>query len=727
MQCARNKSTAKVFRFLLELPPVYSQTLLLLIIVISLLVGLSLPTLASDKLSSFMPRLATSITIDEIEGYGLLLHDVVLNFDSLQENKSEENKSTFSIQIGSAVLPENKGHIKNILLQCHEGVISKIILSCKEGELSFKDPLASADKAKINFHRNESGDLSAALNDFNLADGAASLNIEMMDDVWRVGIQSSNISFERLQNVLPSFPEIISKGIVKSEINFVGQDLSLKEIQGNALIKDFAFSNEDSTVVGEEVSIKLAFSSKRKDDVWQSEVKSTTYQGELYFDPVFIDANAGVKDVYGTLNWQVGSSQIELMPLHFEDASAVILKLNTIIDVNKKEAVAPIQVDIQYAAFPNVYDEYMLPFLLDTNSSDLVTRGSMSGSMLLDAGRVVDADLSLNHLGLIDNQDRFSISKLNGNIGWGERYAGKDYEFSFASAEMYKLRFGASRFAFVNETQTLLLKQPVRIPILDGAVKVESFMIDAPGSEEQSIAMDISLTPISMSKLSSVFGWPEMNGNLAGYAPNVSYKQGDVEIQGALLIRGFGGTTTIHNLSAEDLFSITPKLSADLQLNNLDLSSLTETFSFGEITGRLEGSVNNLQFINWSPVQFDAWFGTPSDDKSRHRISQTAVDNLTQVGNGGANILSKSFLKFFDSFGYDKIGLGCTLKNNTCKMNGVDVSRQGTSQDNSRGFYIVKGSGVPRIDIVGFTDEVSWPVLIARLKRVVSSKDVIVN
>jgi len=186
-----------------------------------------------------------------------------------------------------------------------------------------------------------------------------------------------------------------------------------------------------------------------------------------------------------------------------------------------------------------------------------------------------------------------------------------------------------------------------------------------------------------------------------------------------LLIRGFVGTTTIHNLSAADLFSLTPKISADVQLNNLDLNSLTETFSFGEITGRLEGTINNLQFVSCAPVQFDAWFGTPAKDKSRHRISQTAVDNLTQVGNGGSDILSKSFLKFFDSFGYDKLDLGCTLKNNTCKMRGVDRA--------GKVFYIVKGSGVPRIDIVGFTDEVSWPVLIARLKRVVSTQEIIVN
>ncbi|MFK7816280.1 MAG: hypothetical protein AB8B92_08085 [Gammaproteobacteria bacterium] len=663
-------------------------------------------------------KLVTLINIDAIEGYGLTLHDVALRLDS-----QHENMTSYSVQIGSAVLPDNRGRIKNILLQCKDGVISKETFACNDGELSFNDPIASANKAKIIFHRNELGDLNIKLSDFNLAGGSASLSVKMNDEVWRAAVKSKNVSFSKLQKVLPSFPELLSEGIATSDIDFLGKGTSLLEIKGDALIRELAFANEDSTVVGENVSVKLAFSSKRELETWQSKFNSTTFKGELYFDPVFIDANANAKDLFGKLNWRVGSNEIELASLHYEDANAVVLKLDTVIDFEKNEAIAPIEVDIQYAAFPNVYDDYMLPFLLDTNISDLVTKGSLSGSMLLDEGRVVDTDLSLNHLTFEDKQKRFSISKLNGNIGWGKRYSGKEYEFSFDSADIYKVRLDASHFSFSNDAQALILKQSVSVPILDGAVNIESFLVKNPGSEDQSVVMDISLTPVSMSKLSIAFGWPEMNGNLAGYAPNVSYKQGDVDIQGALLIRGFGGTTTIHNLSANDLFSITPKLSADLKLNNLDLSSLTETFSFGEITGRLEGSVTNLQFVNWSPVQFNAWFGTPEKDKSRHRISQTAVDNLTQVGNGGANILSKSFLKFFDSFGYDKLGLGCTLKNNTCKMRGVNVS----TEDNSQGFYIVKGSGVPRIDIVGFANEVSWPVLIARLKRVVNTKDVIVN
>ena len=670
--------------------------------------------LASVNLFAKPNNIATSISIDAIEGHGMDLRDIVLSFDSLFSNKS-----SYLIQIGSAILPENKGHIKNIIFQCRDGVISKQVVSCNDGELSFKDPLASADRAKVQFYRNNQGDLNFTIDKFDLANGTASLQVDIHEGCWQARLKSNNISFAKLQEALPLFPDLLSKGLMKSDISFIGEGSSLHTIQGDAHINKLAFSNEESTVVGEEVATKISFASKRIQDIWQSEINATTFQGELYFDPVFIDANASPKDLYGKVNWQVGSNHIELAPLHFEDANVMHLAVTTVIDFEQKQAITPVQANVQYALFPKVYDEYMLPFLLDTNIADLTTRGRLAGSILLDGTRVVETDIALNNLSFEDNQNRFSMSKLNGNFGWGKRYSGKDYEFSFDTANIYKLRLESSKFSFANNEQALVLKQAVSVPILDGAVNIESFQIENPGKQEQSILMDISLTPVSMSKLSTTFGWPEMNGNLAGYAPNVTYKQGDVDIQGALLIRGFGGTTTIHNLSAADLFSLTPKLSADVQLNNLDLRSLTETFSFGEITGRLEGSIENLQFVSWSPVQFDAWFGTPTKDKSRHRISQTAVDNLTQIGNGGANILSKSFLKFFDSFGYDKLGLGCVLKNNTCRMRGVD--RAGS------GFYIVKGSGVPRIDIVGFTEEVSWSVLTARLKRVVSTKEVIVN
>ena len=119
---------------------------------------------------------------------------------------------------------------------------------------------------------------------------------------------------------------------------------------------------------------------------------------------------------------------------------------------------------------------------------------------------------------------------------------------------------------------------------------------------------------------------------------------------------------------------------------------------------------------NWRPVAMDMNFYTPRNDKSKHRISQRAVENFASVGGGGATaVLSTGFLKFFDVFAYDKIGLRCVLKDDVCAMSGAGPAKSGPL---GRGYYLVKGSGIPRIDVVGFRDTVSWPALVQQFEAI---------
>ena len=56
---------------------------------------------------------------------------------------------------------------------------------------------------------------------------------------------------------------------------------------------------------------------------------------------------------------------------------------------------------------------------------------------------------------------------------------------------------------------------------------------------------------------------------------------------------------------------------------------------------------------------------------------------------------------------YERIGLGCKLRDNVCTMDGI-----GSAGD---GYIIVAGAGLPRIQVVGFRRQVDWPTLVARL------------
>src|SRR5690606_3228033 len=158
----------------------------------------------------------------------------------------------------------------------------------------------------------------------------------------------------------------------------------------------------------------------------------------------------------------------------------------------------------------------------------------------------------------------------------------------------------------------------------------------------------------------------------------------------------------------EEPFGNWPRLYANIDLEALDLELVTSAFSFGRITGRLSGGIHGLQLFNWSPIAFDARLFTPPNDRSRHRISQRAVENIGSIGGGGAGVtaaLSSGVLRFFDDFNYARLGISCRLENEVCHMDGVGPAPNG-------GYYLVQGRGLPRINVIGNSRRVDWPRLV---------------
>jgi hypothetical protein len=159
----------------------------------------------------------------------------------------------------------------------------------------------------------------------------------------------------------------------------------------------------------------------------------------------------------------------------------------------------------------------------------------------------------------------------------------------------------------------------------------------------------------------------------------------------------------------------------DAHIDNIDLEQLTRTFSFGRIEGRLDGRIDGLRMENWQPVAFDAEFATPEDDTSRHRISQKAVDNISNIGGGGVGgALSRSFLRFLEDFPYDRLGIRCRLENGVCEMGGVEPAKQG--------YYLVKGRFIPpRLDVIGYAERVDWSKLVAQIISVTGKQEIVVE
>jgi hypothetical protein len=188
---------------------------------------------------------------------------------------------------------------------------------------------------------------------------------------------------------------------------------------------------------------------------------------------------------------------------------------------------------------------------------------------------------------------------------------------------------------------------------------------------------------------------------------------------GALHIGVFDGQARIAGLRWERPFGTAPSLSADIELDDLDLDPLTGAFGFGAISGRLDGYIRGLRMLDGAPVAFDAFLHTDDDWNGRRRISQKAVNDIGSVGGGVAAGLQQTVLSLFDTFGYRRIGLRCRLANNVCEMGGVE--------DLANGYVLIEGAGLPRVTVNGYRRRVDWPVLLARLQAAASGGGISVD
>ncbi|MCJ7558039.1 MAG: YdbH domain-containing protein, partial [Gammaproteobacteria bacterium] len=284
---------------------------------------------------------------------------------------------------------------------------------------------------------------------------------------------------------------------------------------------------------------------------------------------------------------------------------------------------------------------------------------------------------------------------------------------SWNSGTVYNILIGGGAVNLQLGNDDVEMLAPLRLSVLGGALLINQLVLNNFGADDATGRLDAELEPIQLGQLTGAFGWPAFSGKLSGRLPLLQLAENTITVGGTLSARAFDGTMELSNLRIEQPFGLVPRLQGDLTIRDLDLQRVTEAFSFGLIQGRLSGDVLGLSMQNWRPVAMDMYFYTPPNDTSQHRISQRAVEDLASVGGGGAGAaLSSGFLKFFDVFAYDQIGLRCVLKDGVCTMSGAGAAKAGPL---GRGYYLVKGSGVPRIDVVGFRDRVSWPRLVQQL------------
>jgi hypothetical protein len=637
-----------------------------------------------------------TLTLDDLTGAGFSAQGIRMAFVGAAEGKGKGKAAASSAVIELGVVNFGAQSWKNIKLNCTALRLEPTRIACDDGALVL------AEKIPLTFsYRTDTHVLDVALKPAK--DESWQLNMRPGKRGNDLSVRVDGGGLQRFAPWLPPDVPKISAGTLSGVIDYSGDGRITVRLAASGI----GFADTSGLHAGEKIGLALDAQAEPAGTDLRWKVTLAWNAGEAFWQPVYLKAANQQLSAEGVLDakqWRV-----ERGVLRYPGVGDVAFSGNYDLAAKK---VLQAQVSAQEIQVAALHESLLKPFLDGTSLSDLRTSGRLSAELQLNDKGVQSVDVRLGNVSIEDKtQHRFALFDVNGTVPWR---ADEQTQASITvkGGELLKMPVGAFVIPLGMNGMRFDLKQ-LRVPLLDGYIDVRDFVARA-GGESWYWQFTGAITGISMDKFTAALGVPVMYGTLNATLPMVRHVKSTLRVDGALSLQVFDGVIEAKNLVLLDLFGKAPRVQGDVAMNHLDLGLLTRTYSFGNITGRLDARIDGLELVNWQPVKFDVKLKSSAGDYPR-KISQAAVQNISALGGAGAAAaIQRSFLRFFEQFGYEKLGWGCKLQNSVCEMSGVEH----VAGDGSQGYVIVKGGGVPAITVMGYNREVSWQELLDRIKRV---------
>lgn len=632
--------------------------------------------------------------------------------------------TTYRLEIAELQLPALQHALQGVRIDCRRGAITTRRIACEAGRLVLPDPRLDEAEMGLSFELDRaSGELSGRLKKVAVGGGRLDLDFQLDGDSWQLQASARGLKADALRTVWPPLEERLAgwdtSGDIDLDARLSGRGDRLLSARWTGQLAELSLGDAAGAYAGAGIGVSFSGKLAARTTGWRIESAWELEGGELLTPGFYLDAAAHPVTLAGVVELDGALTSLALQEVTLTQPGLLDLQLQGALRLDREQPLTRLQLRLAPIPAGELYREMLQPVLAGTAWGRFMLAGELDLSLdLQDAA--MQAELGLQGFGLDDTDNgealrRLGLHDVNGRLHWRSEGEPAASRLSWRDGHLLeRIALGPGEIEFRMAGRHLNLTRQARVPVLDGALVVDRLDLQALGGEDQTLRFDGFIEPISMGALSEALGWLPLSGKLSGMLPGLKFDKGLLQVDGVLLVRIFDGDILIRELQLRDLFGVYPQLDADIELRNLDLEGLTNTFSFGRITGRLDGYVRDLRLEAWSPVAFDARFFTPEDDDSRRRISQKAVDNISNLGGAGmSGALARSFLRFFEEFSYKRIGIGCRLQNGVCDMTGAGEAKQG--------YYLVEGSGIPRIDIIGFNATADWNRLVEQLKQITTS------
>ncbi len=664
-------------------------------------------TLLVTLLGTIAPAAAAELTLalGDVSGHGIILYDVELAMDA-------QGAQPAQLRIARAELPAPIGLIEDLRLDCTGLRVTTRSVACQGGRASLArgDLVFGAESVAMEIGFD--GSLVVEFTGLAFAGGQLAGTITRdVPGTLQAQLEASGLALNDIATLAtlvgPNVDSMLA-GAGLSGTAGVTARLRLGAqgrlgAEGQLTLDEVTASSADGRAASEAFGLALDWQATGfTDSALALDLKVRADRGQVYLEPVFLDLSAGELQLDAGL--LVEGSRVTLTRVALYDGEDLAVRARGAMEADGSGWLAITQLQ---ARLPGAFERYVQPFLLGGPLDNLQSTGELRAAARIEDGRAMQLELSLDAVGLSTRDEALSLSGVDARLDWQRDGPVSTSWLRWDEGRLFKLALGATELGFTLEGQRLSAPGQQRLALLDGALILSDIEATGLGRGLPDFSFDARLEPVSLRLLTEALGWPAMGGSLAGVLPGASYRDRVLASGGELAIEVFDGELRIQALRIEALLSPLPRLTADITFRNLDLEQLTGTFEFGQITGRLDGDILGLRLLDWYPSAFEARLATPADYRGPRRISQRAVDNLTSIGGGVGAGLSGGFMGFFEDFNYDRLGISCTLRNEVCEMSGVAPA--------NGSYYIVRGRGLPRINVIGSARRVSWPVLLRQL------------
>ncbi|MCZ8131239.1 MAG: hypothetical protein O9284_08030 [Steroidobacteraceae bacterium] len=646
-----------------------------------------------------------------------------------------------TIEVREARLPGELGTARRLRIECPRLESRGGLWRCRDARVAgLLGPLGEQRVAVDFEYHGVTGALRFDVRDVALAGGRARLAGTARDAGWQATLAASAVDLAaaaRLAQPWTGLPEGWSVG-GRAQLDAAAQGTGARLRAARAMLTFEAVdvANAEGSIASDDLAGRVEANLAPAGRDWRFAARVALPGGQGYADPVFVDFGKLPLELEaaGILEPDAARLRVERFAARQRGAFAATGTAELGLPTNDAVAgTAPrirrAEIALESVDFPGA-GAYVAPLLTDTPLRNGTARGRLRGQVLLVADSPASLDVTLDGLDLDDPGGALAFTRLQGRVRWyddatrslvAQDDAAPDDAFvstlAWDAGRLYGMQLGPADLRFTTSGRGFRLLAPTVIPVLDGGLAIDTLRLRHVGTPKMWLRLDARVQPISIALITRALGWPEFGGTIAGTIPRAALENGVLTFGGNLEADVFGGRVVASDLRLEDPLGRFPRLYTTLGVTNLDLQAVTGTFEFGEITGRLSGRVADLELFDWQPVRFDASFATPEGDRSRRRISQRAVQNLSSIGGGGFGVaaaLQGGVMRFFETFRYDRLGLSCRLERDVCRMSGVGPAPNG-------GYYIVRGSGLPRIDIIGNGDRVAWTRLVQQLQAATES------